>query len=61
MEHVTHGYYKVSFAEDVEMPDDKDWLIVEVGDEVHCIVRESMICPRVLEEAWAGYRRLANC
>lgn len=55
-----HRYYRVSFVDDVEMPDDKDWLIVEVDDEVYCVVRESRLCPAVLEEAWAGYRRLAD-
>lgn len=49
----------IHFVEDYELPDGTDWMMLEVGDEVHCIVRRSCVTPSVLEGAWAGYRHLA--
>jgi predicted DNA-binding transcriptional regulator len=51
--------HHVRFMCDKEMPDGHDWLLVEAEDRVICIVRRSMVSPKVLEEAWAGYRLLA--
>lgn len=51
--------HMVRFISDEEMPQGVDWMLLEVDDEVHCIVRRSRVEPCVLEEAWAGYRHLA--
>jgi hypothetical protein len=51
--------HEIRFVTDDEMPDGLDWMLLEVGDDVHCILRRSRICESVLEDAWAGYRALA--
>jgi hypothetical protein len=52
--------HEVHFINDDEMPDGQDWMLLEVGGEVHCLVRRSRVCEQVLEDAWAGYRHLAS-
>jgi hypothetical protein len=52
--------HEVHFIRDDEMPDGHDWMLLEVGDEIHCLVRRSRICEHVLEDAWAGYRQLVS-
>jgi hypothetical protein len=52
--------HEVHFIRDDEMPEGHDWMLLEVGDEVHCLVRRSRICEYVLEDAWAGYRQLVS-
>lgn len=52
--------HEVQFIEDRQMPDGVDWLMLEVDGDVHCVVRRSKVEPCVLEDAWAGYRRLAD-
>jgi hypothetical protein len=51
--------HEIRFLADDEMPDGTDWMLLEVDDEVHCILRRSRVCEKTLEEAWAGYRALA--
>lgn len=50
--------HQVQFIDDRQMPDGHDWLMIEAGDAIVCVVRKSKVCPEVLEEAWSGYRDL---
>jgi hypothetical protein len=50
----------VRFANDDELPPGQDWMLLEVEGKTYCVVRSSKVCPEVLEEAWAGYRRLVD-
>jgi hypothetical protein len=52
--------HEVHFINDDEMPDGHDWMLLKVGDEVHCLVRRSRVRECVLEDAWSGYRYLAS-
>jgi hypothetical protein len=49
----------VKFVDDSKMPEGHDWMIVEADGDFVCVLRQSRVCPLVLEEAWAGYRTLA--
>lgn len=48
--------YTVRLVGDDELPAPHDWAIVKTDTAVWVALRESAICERVLEEAWAGYR-----
>lgn len=50
--------HAVQFVDDHDMPDGIEWLMIETKGAVICALRRSSVCPRVLEEAWGGYRDL---
>ena len=49
----------VTFVADDELPPGQDWMMIQVDGDVYCVIRRTRVCPEVLEEAWAGYRKLA--
>ena len=50
-----HG---VRFVSDEDMPEDQDFLYVEVPHGAIFFLRESAISPSMLEDCWAAYRSL---
>lgn len=48
--------YGVKFVQDHELPE-KEWALVRWSGRTRLFVRESAVCERVLEEAWAAYRQ----
>jgi hypothetical protein len=50
--------YAVKYVSDEELPPGHDWALVRQGSNVWAFFKESAVCPRVLEQAWAGYRAL---
>lgn len=50
--------YAVQYVSDEELPPDQEWVMLRIGRSMRLFIKESAVCPRVIEEAWAGYRRL---
>ena len=50
--------YAVHYVRDDELPANQAWAMIRQGSRVCLFLKESVVCPRVLEEAWAAYRRL---
>ena len=48
--------HRVEFIDDLEMPDDLDWLLVETGETVVFALRRSQATSQLLEEAWSSYK-----
>lgn len=53
--------YAVVFVEDQDLPRNHAWAMVYDADgNVYAFIKRTCVTPRVLEEAWAGYRHLAH-
>lgn len=52
--------YSVVFIADDELPDGHDWAMIRSTAGVVLAVKRDRLTPRVLEEAWCAYRRLAR-
>lgn len=50
--------YAVCYVNDAELPEDREWVMVRTGRGMYLFLKESAVCPRVIQEAWAGYRLL---
>jgi hypothetical protein len=50
--------YAVHYIRDDELPAKQAWVMVRTGTRVALFIKESKVCPRVLEEAWAGFREI---
>lgn len=53
--------YSVRFVADEELPPDHDWALArDEAGHYYAFIKQSSLVPRVLEEAWAGYRALSR-
>lgn len=53
--------YEVMYLSDEAMPTGHDWMLLEVDEHQVLALRKSApLTPALLEEAWAGYRLLAD-
>lgn len=50
--------YAVHYVKDDELPTKQAWVLVRQGSRVCLFLKESVMCPRVLEEAWAAFRQM---
>lgn len=50
--------YRVRFVNDEDMP--TEWAFVRSDGRLRLYLRESAVCPAILEQAWAAYRNLAG-
>lgn len=50
--------YQVVYVDDVDLPPDQDWAIVETGAETFLFVKESRVGPLLLSRAWRSWQRL---
>jgi hypothetical protein len=56
----TPPQHLVTFVADDELPPGQDWMMIQVDGDIYCVIRRTRVCPEVLEEAWAGYRKLTD-
>lgn len=49
--------HTVKFVRDDQLPQGQDWALLECDEVTYFVVKESRISERVLEDAWAAYRR----
>lgn len=52
------GMYAIEYVGDDDLPAKHQWAIVRLGPRVVLYIKESAVCPKLLEEAWAGFRHL---
>ena len=53
--------YAVRFVNDADLPSTHAWVLAyDMDGNVYAFIKQSCVTPRVLEEVWAGYRRLAQ-
>jgi len=52
--------HSVYFMDDDELPEGLDFLLLTVPGGFVVQLRESRLCPMVLEEAWAAYRAMTT-
>lgn len=50
--------YAVHYVSDEDLPTNQAWAMVRQGGRVCLFLKESVLCPTVLEEAWAAFRVL---
>ena len=51
--------YKVLFVKDGDLPDGHAWALArDVDGSCYVFIKQGCVTPRVLEEAWAGFRRI---
>lgn len=51
-------HYEIAFVD--ELPEGRDFLLVQTANEVVIAYRRSALCPRVLEDSWAAFRALSE-
>ena len=51
--------YGVMFVQDPELPK-REWAFARWDGRLFLFLRESAVCPRVLEEAWVAYREMVS-
>lgn len=51
-------HYEITFVD--ELPEGRDFLLVQTANEVVIAYRRSALCPRVLEDSWAAFRALSE-
>lgn len=53
--------YAVKFVADGDLPDGHAWAMAHDADgNVFAFIKHTCLTPRVLEEAWAAYRQIAQ-
>lgn len=51
------GRYAVRFIGDDQLPPEQDWAFLECDGVTYFTIKQSRLTERVLEDAWAAYRR----
>lgn len=53
--------YAVRFVDDQKMPEGRDFVLVQLGDdEMVVFYRASAVTPKTIETSWAAYRKLVQ-
>lgn len=50
--------YTVRFVEDAELPPPHDWALFRDGVRKILVVRESRVCPAVIEDIWRAFHKV---
>jgi hypothetical protein len=54
------GMHRITFVEDEVLPEEYDFVLVQVGTDYMVFVKASAVCPHTLEVAWAAYRAVRD-
>lgn len=49
------AHHGVAFINDDALPEEQDWALLQVGEDVYFVVKRSRVCPEVLDEGWAAF------
>lgn len=53
--------YAVRFVDDDKLPDAHSWVMARTDDgSCFFFVKRRAVCPRILEQGWAGYRHILD-
>ena len=52
--------YAVQYVKDEELPTNQAWAMIRQGPRYCLFIKASQVTPEVLEEAWAGFRRMVD-